>query len=112
MKIAVIGSRAFLDARFLENVLQNIFDSDDVLISGGAAGTDQLAENFADKNLIKKQIFLPNYALGRVATHVRNDEILKVADFFIIFFNGESKGTAGMIKKIQSKKKKMIIFAV
>jgi hypothetical protein len=96
----------------LENVLQNFFDTDDILISGGAAGTDKLAENFADKNLVEKKIFLPNYALGRAATHIRNDEMLKVADFFIVFYDGASKGTASMIRKIKSKKKKMIIFAV
>lgn len=110
--IAVIGSRSFENGYFLENVLRNLFDHEDVLISGGAVGTDQLAENFADKNIIEKKIFLPNYALGRAATHIRNDEIIKISDFFVVFYDGKSKGTASMIKKIQSKKKKMIIFAV
>jgi hypothetical protein len=112
MKIAVIGSRSFTNGYFMENALINLFDAEDVLISGGAVGTDQLAEKFADKNLIAKEIFLPNYALERAATHIRNDEMLKVADFFIVFYDGASKGTASMIRKIKSKKKKMIIFAV
>jgi hypothetical protein len=66
MKVAVIGSRSFQDKKLLEMELSKIDITE--LISGGAKGADNLAENYAEANDIPVKIFLPDYArFGRGA---------------------------------------------
>lgn len=61
MKIAVVGSRTFSDNDLLSSIL-NKFDKKIItIISGGAAGADKLAENWADKNNVKKIICKPDW---------------------------------------------------
>lgn len=96
MKVAVIGSRGFTDYLLLKNNLDRFEIT--LLISGGAAGADKMAEDYARANDIATQIILPEYNLyGRKAPIVRNTEIVKNADYIIAFWDGKSKGTANSI---------------
>ena len=46
--------------------------------------------------------FKPEYAkFGKAATHIRNDVMIKNADRFLCFWDGKSKGTKSVIKKIE-----------
>ncbi|PLX00218.1 MAG: hypothetical protein C0594_15955 [Marinilabiliales bacterium] len=92
MKIAVIGSRTFDDAKFLSETLDahNI----SLLISGGASGADALAEQYAHQKGVKTHIIKPDYKrFGRGATFVRNKEIVLSSEMLIAFWDGKSKGT-------------------
>jgi len=101
MKIAIVGSRN------LKNVLihQAIPEGADEIVSGGAAGVDSCAAEYAKSRGIKLTEFLPEYKrYGRAAPILRNKQIVDYADLLLIFWDGESKGTRSVIeyaKKIE-----------
>lgn len=95
MNIAIVGSRSITDID-----LSQYIDLKPVIISGGARGIDTLARKFARDNKLKLIELKPNYdRYGPKAPHVRNTEIIKMADFVYIFWDGKSKGTKAVIEK-------------
>lgn len=105
MKVAVVGSRGFEDKALLFQTLDNLrdhynaFDQFDLIISGGVAGVDKLAEQYAKERHIKTKIFLPDYAKHlRVAPIRRNAQIVEAADLIVAFWDGKSKGTGNTMK--------------
>lgn len=73
----------------LKNKLPNV-----VIISGGAKGVDTLAEQFAKEFNLKNEIFEADWErFGRSAGPRRNEEMVKVADGVIAFWDYKSKGT-------------------
>ena len=106
-KIAVIGSRTFLDFNLfsakLEHLIQNIKE-DIEFTSGGAIGTDQLCKRYAEENNYKITEFLPDYKAfpPKVAPLKRNHQIVDYADMLVAFTTG-SNGTAYTIKLAEKK---------
>ena len=101
MKIAIIGSREFDDYELLKRkcnyLLQNI--QCPTIISGGARGTDQLAERYARENNFPLIIHKPDWNLdGKSAGMKRNISILNDCTHVIAFWNGISPGTEHMIR--------------
>ncbi len=104
MKIGIVGSRSFDDYELLKNTILSytITDAIDCIVSGGAAGADKLAEDFADEYAINKKIYKPNYKKhGRFAAHERNTEIIMDSDIVFAFWNGTSTGTKDSIDKAE-----------
>ena len=94
MKVAVIGSRGITVGD-----MGRYLSEGDEIVSGGAAGVDSCAAEYAKKNGLKLTVFLPQYErYGRAAPIVRNKEIVDYADRVIAFWNGSSKGTLSVIK--------------
>ena len=94
MKIAIIGSRSITDADIGKYVSEG-----DEIVSGGAAGIDTLAAEYAKRNGLKLTVFLPEYEkYGRAAPIVRNKQIVDYADKVIALWNGSSKGTMSVIE--------------
>ena len=99
MKIAIIGSRSIFSAD-----IERYASSADEIISGGAAGVDTLAAEYAKEHGLKLTVFLPNYErYGRAAPIIRNREIVDYAEAVIAFWNGKSRGTLSTIKYAQKK---------
>lgn len=107
VNIAVIGSRNFDDYEFVENIVSAVIadlaeqtNSDKItIVSGGAKGTDLLAERFAKQHSFPMLIFRPDYKnFGKAAPIRRNREILEHSDMVIAFWDGASKGTRYMIE--------------
>ena len=97
MKIAIVGSRNIS----VSDIDKYISHADEV-VSGGAAGVDRCAAEYAKKKGIKLTEFLPRYErYGRAAPIVRNKEIVDYSDKIIAFWNGSSKGTLSVIKYAQ-----------
>jgi len=89
MKIAVIGSRSFQDLDLLEKYITEKIDISSIrsIISGGAIGTDQLAEMFAEKYNIPIDIIYPEWdKYGKRAGIIRNIEIVKKSDLIFAFW--------------------------
>ena len=89
MKVAVIGSRGLW-----VDIGKYLPDGVTKIISGGARGIDSAAEEYADKNGIAKEIFLPNYAkYAKRAPLIRNQEIVLNSDIVIAIWDGSTRGT-------------------
>jgi len=93
MKLAVIGTKKFTDLNFLSTTLKKI-PNIEMIISGGAPGTDNLAKRFATQNIIKFLEFPPDYKkFGDKAKHIRDKLIVEECDEIIAFWDGECEGT-------------------
>lgn len=90
MKLAIIGSRKLFNVIIDDYIPEGVTE----IVSGGAAGIDTLAKDFANTKGIKLTEFLPKYNLyGKAAPIRRNEEIAKYSDEAIAFWDGKSKGT-------------------
>lgn len=113
MNIAVVGYRKFMDYDKLSKELNEMITSSDVIISGGALGTDKLAVLYAYSRGIPFVEYKPDYKkYGRVAPLVRNSEIEAHSDMCIAFVSSSSKGTLDTIRKFRSKGKPVKIIYI
>ena len=96
MKLAVVGSRGFLDYELFYKILDNIEIT--CIVSGGAKGADSLAKEYAIFHNIEYKEFLPDWnRLGKKAGMVRNKDIVDASDKVIAFWNSKSSGTKDSI---------------
>ena len=85
MKLGIVGSRTFGDYGMLLKQLEQYTNLTEI-VSGGAKGADQLAEQYARDNDIPVKIFYPDWDKhGRAAGPIRNQEICQYADQVIAF---------------------------
>lgn len=102
MILAVVGGRNFKDREFLEVELNKRLSENDnfFIVSGGAAGADTFAEEWAKKNRIRCVIFKPQYDKypPKVAPIMRNEQIVKFCTHFLAFHDGKSRGTNNAIE--------------
>lgn len=100
-KVAVVGSRSFTDYSLLERTLSSFHSSNGIalIVSGGAAGADSMAEHFAKENNIPTSIHKPDWKkYGRSAGVIRNKDIIAECDVCFAFWDGLSRGTANDIE--------------
>jgi len=101
--VIIAGSRNYPESypvihdycdRFLE------YKKPDVTIfSGTARGVDRYGEIYAEQNGLDIKRFPADWNLhGKSAGYIRNVEMAKTAHALIAFWDGESKGTAHMIR--------------
>jgi hypothetical protein len=107
MRLGIVGSRSFTNYKlFKRKILRKYKLSDiEVIVSGGAIGTDSLAERFANEYDIPLLIHRPDWTKGKIAAVIRNQKIVNDSDKIVAFWDEESKGTEMTIK--MAKKKKM-----
>lgn len=112
-RVIVAGSRTFNDFGLLTRELTDIFRSEGLepwdveIISGGAEGTDSLAEKFAKLRIafgqnIKLTVMRADWRRGYSAGYIRNKEMALYAKancngICICFWDGQSRGTKHMI---------------
>lgn len=107
MKTAVIGSRGIS----VNNLEKYLPAGTDEIVSGGARGVDTSARRFAESSGLKLTEFLPEYEkYGRRAPLIRNIQIIDYADTVLAFWDGESRGTAFVIKKCREKGKPVKVY--
>jgi hypothetical protein len=102
-RVIVAGSRDFDDYELMSERLSFFLTSKDPreveIVSGGAKGADSLGEKFAAEHGITLKVFEADWALhGRAAGAIRNVAMAKYADALVAFWDGQSRGTAHMIK--------------
>lgn len=101
MTIAIIGSRTFDNYLLMKKVIKEYFSVSSItkIVSGGAIGADTLGEKFADEFNIPKIIYIPDWArYGKQAGFIRNELIVKAADFIFCFWDNKSNGTRHSIE--------------
>lgn len=106
MKIAVVGSRSITDYESIEIAVKGLLEGMGpfTLVTGGARGVDRLAAHAARKLGIPVEEYKPDYAAhGRRAPLVRNERIVKEANYMLAFWDGESNGTRHVVALARAK---------
>lgn len=117
-KVIIAGSRDFIDYELLktkvDKILSNKFGTHVIsIVSGTARGADKLGERYAEEKgftTIKMPADWEKY--GKKAGHLRNQEMLNIADAVIVFWDGTSNGTKNMISITKKSQKpiRVILF--
>ena len=100
MKTIIAGSRTITDKSV---VYDAIWDSGWALeitevVSGHATGVDHIGEGWARKNGARLKLFPTDWkANGKAAGHIRNRQMGDYAEALIAVWDGQSRGTKGMI---------------
>ncbi len=114
MKLAIVGSRTFTEYQCLYEAVNSLSECHiEEIISGGARGTDSLAERYARENGIPVKVFRPDWdGQGKSAGFIRNKQIIDACTHVIAFWDGKSKGTEHSIRlaEKQGKPVKVIKF--
>lgn len=103
MRVIVAGSRGFNDYELMKEKLLLFFSNleleDIEIVSGTASGADKLGEKFAKEHGCSIKRFPAEWnEYGRKAGMIRNNEMADYADACVCFWDGHSKGTAGMAR--------------
>ena len=113
MRLGVIGSRSFSGYAFFCSHLSKFKHDDLTIVSGGARGTDSLAQTYAKHNGLKILIVYPNWHKHeRSAGFIRNQEVVNESTELITFWNGISPGTKNVIDIANRQKKKVTIIQI
>lgn len=103
MKTIVAGSRSITSlsivSKAIGGFIRNMGLDITQVVSGGARGVDQLAEEWARRNDIPVAVFPASWKeYGKSAGPLRNIEMAEYADALIAIWDGRSRGTANMIQ--------------
>lgn len=99
MRTAIIGSRHITDFN-LTRALEGLTITE--IISGGAAGVDTLAEEFAQSHGLPLTIFPADWKQqGPKAGPLRNKQIVESCEQLLAVWDGSSKGTDTTIRMAQ-----------
>lgn len=106
MKLMIAGSRGITDF----DLSPYIPEETTLIIAGGAAGIDTLAEQYADAHKFSKLILRPRYALyGRAAPLKRNEQMVALADLIVVVWDGRSKGSQHTIEYAKKQGKEVVV---
>lgn len=111
IRLVVAGCRNFNDYDLLSQELDKYIADQNkneslIIVSGCAEGADKLGEKYASEHDLPIERYPAKWdKYGKSAGPRRNEEMAKVADKVIVFWNGKSHGTQSMIKYAQKYKK-------
>lgn len=106
MNMIIAGGRSFTDYNYFRGYMATIPPWVEItkVISGGAAGVDTMAIQWAEANNKPHRVFMADWnRLGRKAGPIRNSQMANISDGLIAFWNGESRGTKNMIDQMANK---------
>lgn len=105
-RVVIAGSRDFTDYNRLRDELDHLLQhrKNVVIVSGNANGADKLGEQYAKERCLFIDTYIPDwYPRGKggpydkAAGHKRNRDMAHNADAAVIFWDGVSRGSEGMI---------------
>lgn len=106
MKLLIVGSRSITDFDLSKYIPKNV----DIIITGGANGVDTLAEKYADEHRISKLILRPQYHIYKQGAPLkRNDQMVDIADYVLVIWDGVSRGTKHTIEYAKKRNKEISI---
>jgi|GEM_PF-576146 len=104
-KVIIAGSRSFRDYGLMVRKLDHFLASktEIQIVSGTAPGADRLGERYAkERGLALKQFPADWDRLGKQAGFVRNEAMASHADALVLFWDGQSRGSAHMFRVAQA----------
>lgn len=113
MRVIIAGSRSINDIGHINEAIQKSQFQIEEVVSGTCKGPDLLGEMWAWFSGIPIKQFPANWGIhGKKAGMLRNVEMAEYADALIAVWDGESKGTANMIKQMKTRNKPFYIHEV
>jgi predicted Rossmann fold nucleotide-binding protein DprA/Smf involved in DNA uptake len=111
-KIAVVGNREGFTYEYVRMILSGQgIGHDDEIVSGGAAGVDSFAEQYAIEKGLNFRLFEPDPSVSSPKCYFdRNKKIVDYADRIIAFNNKDHSGTTNTINYARRVKKPVRIF--
>ena len=109
MKLLVAGSR-----RIKEYDLQGLVpEGVTLIITGGASGIDEIAEQYADRRKISKLVLRPRYEIyGKGAPLRRNEKMVDICDMVLVIWDGKSRGARYTIEYAEKMGKTVKVITV
>lgn len=112
-RIIVAGSRDIDNYFTLRNVLDKHLRGrkNVTIVSGHARGVDLMAEYYARMCDLPLEVYPADWKkYGNRAGMVRNAEMAEVADELVAILDGQSRGTAAMIRMMRRRKKPVAVY--
>lgn len=107
MNVIIAGGRNIKDYNLVLEAIEKSGWKDKItqVFSGNAIGVDRMGEFWAEERHIPVRTFKPDYMTygKKVAPHVRNRYMAKLADALILIWDGKSPGSASMLEKAEAK---------
>ncbi len=111
MRTIIAGSRSINDIALVDKVMQSCPWPITFVLTGGARGVDQIAEQIAKVRKIHGEVYLADWEqFGKTAGFRRNVQMADDATALVAIWDGESKGTAHMIKVAKEKGLRVAIY--
>lgn len=111
MNIVIAGGRDFTNIVVAYKCIAELVTDNDIIISGHASGADTIGELYARDNNLKYELYPADWnKYGRSAGPIRNEQMAKIADRVIVFWDGKSRGTKSMISLAQKYNCELYIF--
>ena len=102
-RVVIAGCRYYNNydeaKEYIDYCLSNVREENEIIIvSGGARGADALGERYAKENGFKIELYPAHWEkYGKSAGPKRNEQMAKIADCVICFWDKKSPGTKSMI---------------
>ncbi len=102
-RVVIAGSRDYNNyneaKKFIDFCLSNIRKENEiVIVSGGCYGADAIGERYAKENGFKVEKYPADWEkYGKSAGPIRNEQMAKICDYVICFWDSKSRGTKSMI---------------
>ena len=111
VNVAFVGSREFKPLSIVYQAMKRVGMCR--VISGGARGVDQAAEDASDALKYPKKIMKADWGkYGKSAGPKRNYEMVQEADVAMVFWDGSSRGTRDFMDKAMKKGIPMVLFEI
>lgn len=104
----IIGGSRHLNPpiEFIDDIARGMFpqvddpDYEIVVIHGGARGVDDAGARWASEHMFKQREFSANWRThGKAAGPIRNRKMAEAGDGLLLIWDGQSKGSASMLKE-------------
>lgn len=100
MKVIIAGGRNIINYELVTSAVHDSQFEITEIVSGGAAGVDTLAIEYAVENDLPFTIYEADWDRhGKAAGPIRNFKMAKNAEALIAIWDGESRGTRNMIEE-------------
>lgn len=112
-KIVVAGGREFTDFDKLTYVMDKLLinkrtDHKIIIVCGGARGADALGKQYAELRGYDVLLMKADWdKFGKSAGYRRNDDMAKVSQATVAFWDGKSRGTSHMIDLTKKYKRQL-----
>ena len=110
MKVIIAGLRTFQNYEIVEKAINESGFEINEVVCGCALGVDSLGECWGIKNDIPISRFTAEWRIfGKGAGPIRNQQMAEYGDTLIAIWDGESRGTGDMVRRMKKMNKDVYI---